>query len=598
MNWSILVLLLCFILLAFLLWKEITRRNKLSFVARILATVIAVASIGLMTLPVKVKRIFENTDSSAAIVVTDGYHKDSIQDFVRQNPGIKLFTADKKIASANINFIADLNLLAEPPFQYATLHVFGYGLAEHELKHIREKRIIFHATPVNNRITYVDWQQHIISGERLIVHGSYNNVSQRPVKIMLHAFNTTLDSALLPPKQTSNFELTAVPKHIDKAVYAISVLSAGDTLESNPVPVLVKEARPLNVLLLAASPDFDNKFLKNWLTQNEYGFAARTYISKNKYERQYVNITTVSLARLTPSLLEKFDVVVADLAELSFLPSSDVSTLRTNIENRGLGLIVKATASRRSPGFFLNSFPLIESRDSIQHTVKLRGRGVSISTPLKIQAPVYITGRPGTEPLITDQHARTLSSSRMLGLGKIIVTTVPNSYAWWLAGKTDDYASYWTLLLNKAAKKNVTSEAWEQNTFFPRKDMELQVGLQTAADTIPNLQVSMEAIHPRQHSFLPYEWSGKYWPMKSGWSMLRSSGQSPAWTYVYGEDEWRGILSAEKTISTNEFAALNRTVTNGKLNTIVHIEIPKIYFFLLFLISTSFLWFEKKYRNG
>lgn len=596
MIWNILILSLCLMLLAFLLWKEIGRKNRLSLIARIIASVSAVAALALIALPVTVNRIHKNADSSSAIILTDGFHKDSIQSFARQNPGVKLFSVDKSITSAD--FVADLSLLWESPFSISTLHIFGNGLYGHDLERVKKMNLVFHPTPVTNRITSVDWQQTITSGQKLVVQGRFNNASERRVKIILNGFNTNLDSAELSPGQHSTFELATLPKHIDKAVYFLTVLSAGDTIESNPIPINVEIPKPINILLLAESPDFENKFLKNWLADKEYGFAARTYISKNKYERQYVNISSISLGRLTPTLLDKFDVVIADLTELHALPSSDLSNLRSSIEGKGLGLIVKATATRQSAGFYLSSFPLIETRDSIQHTVKLNGGNTPFPSPLKIQQPVYILNRAGTEPLLTDQHARTLASSKMLGLGKVIITTIPNSYAWWLSGNKEDFASYWTILLNKAAKKIVSDHAWEQSPGFPRKDFEMNLRLHNEGERIPELQVSSEALYPHQHPFLPYAWSGRYWPAKAGWRAIISDAEPASWIYIYGDADWPGIAAATKSIATKKYAGNNGNNHISKKNESVPVEIPKIYFMILFMISTAFLWIEKKYRNG
>ena len=598
MSWNIFIISLCLLLLAFTLWKEITRKNKDSLYPRIVATVLAIVSLSLIELPVTVRRLQKSVDSSTAIFLTDGFKKDSIQNFVKGNPGVKIFTTDKNIRFANADFIADPGHLAESPYDISTLHLFGYGLLEHDLRRLNKMNVVFHGTPVANRITKIDWQHNITSGDKLLVQGKFKNTTKGAVKIVLSGFDTHLDSALLSSGQTSNFELSTIPKHVDKAVYAVTVLSDGDTVEVNPIPVSVRIPGSINVLVLASSPDFDNKFLKNWLAENEYGFAARTYISKNKYERQYVNVPSAALGRLSPSLLDKFDVVIADLAELSAMPSSDISTLRTYIESRGLGLIVKVTSVTRSGSFYLSSFPLIAAKDSIQHTLRLHARNLIFPSAIKIQQPVYILNRPTTDPILTDQHTRTLASSTQLGLGKVVVTTIPNSYAWWLGGNKDDYAAYWTTLLSTAAKKTVTDFSWERSPMFPRKDYEMNVRLQSVNDSLPRLQVSGEEIYPSQNPYLPYDWSGRYWPERAGWHALKNDDENAAWIYVYGDSDWQGIAATEKIRVTKNYAGANGGNSASKTTNIVPVEIPKFYFLILFIISAAFLWFEKKYRNG
>jgi hypothetical protein len=45
--------------------------------------------------------------------------------------------------------------------------------------------------------------------------------------------------------------------------------------------------------MLSASPDFESKFLKNWLSENGYAVALRSAISKDKFNSEYINIKPV-----------------------------------------------------------------------------------------------------------------------------------------------------------------------------------------------------------------------------------------------------------------------------------------------------------------
>jgi hypothetical protein len=66
------------------------------------------------------------------------------------------------------------------------------------------------------------------------------------------------------------------------------------------IPVFVESQATLKVLILSSSPDFENKFLKNWLFENQYVCAVRSAISKNKFSTEFLNSTKINLDQITP----------------------------------------------------------------------------------------------------------------------------------------------------------------------------------------------------------------------------------------------------------------------------------------------------------
>ncbi|MEO6454135.1 MAG: hypothetical protein ABIN97_08695, partial [Ginsengibacter sp.] len=367
MYWKLIIIALCVLLLIFLVWKEIKRENKSWMPARLIASALEVISLIFLALPFTINQKQKTSNFNTAILLTEGFNSDSAQKILTAERDAKIFTTDRDIKAFNAAYITDVTAFTEGSYNPKAIHIFGYGLNENELNLLNKTPVIFHPAIVENSIINIDWTQKLKPGEPLLVQGRFNNATSLPAKIILTGFNTNLDSVIVAAKYTSCFQLTATPKHLDRAVYSVTVISGNDTLESEPVPVEVKITQPLSILLIAAYPDFENKFLKNWLTKNEYKFAVRTSISKNKYDRQFVNIVPAPIDRITASLLEKFDIIIADASALTALPASDISIIRNYIETKGAGLIVKTDTSGNSSAFYLKSFPLIEVRDSVQH---------------------------------------------------------------------------------------------------------------------------------------------------------------------------------------------------------------------------------------
>lgn len=598
MYWNVIVISLCSLLLIFLLWKEVKWQNRSWLVARIIASVLTVVSLALLALPVTIQKQQTN-NSVTVILLTEGFNNDSVQTISSANNDVKIFTTSKAIKAFNATYITDASSLADS-FDNKAIHIFGNGLNESELSLLKNTPVIFHPAVIENSITSIDWTKKLTSGEPLLVQGSFNNSTASPLKIVLSGFNTNLDSVTLSSKQTSYLQLTTTPKHLDKAIYTLTVLSGKDTLQKEIIPVEVKTATPLSILLIAASPDFENKFLKNWLSKNEYKFAVRTTISTNKYDKEFINISPLPLDRITGATLDKFDIAIADASALTALPFSDLAGIKNYVESKGGGLIVKTDNAENSSKFFSSSFPITEVKDSIQHIIKLSLIDSNhLSSSLKTEQPIYIRSLPGTQSLVRDQHLRTMVNSKMYGSGKILLTTIGNTYSWQLSGNTKDYASYWSYLLQKAAKKIPAQQIWNTGTHLPQKNEEVNFKLQTSGTGIPQMQKGEDIAYTEQNYLLPYEWKSTYWPSKAGWRPLIGK-DSTYWWYVYDNTDWKSIKALDKINVTKKYAAVHQYLSSNTSVTSIRksVEFSKIYFFILLIICSAFLWAEKKFNNS
>ncbi|QNP53520.1 hypothetical protein H9L05_08135 [Hymenobacter qilianensis] len=141
------------------------------------------------------------------------------------------------------------------------------------------------------------------------------------------------------------FRLSYVPKAAGLAVYELVARRGGQILTSEPVPVEVVPTRALRVLLLANTPSFEFKFLKNQLGTRQHAVALRVGISRGLTQTEFLNQPTHDISRLTPSLLAHYDAVIADAGTLSTLSGGEVQQLTTALRTGGPGLIVLADAA-------------------------------------------------------------------------------------------------------------------------------------------------------------------------------------------------------------------------------------------------------------
>ncbi len=233
---------------------------------------LAVAALAGIVLPVNYSKDIVRQNDHSAILLTAGFEPNSLKNY----QGNKLFTTDRSIQKAypKAKLIRLDELKTDSP-AIGKLQVFGYGLNEDELGQLDHLPIVFHPTTAPDGINTIGWNQKLKAGEMLIVQGKYKNDGSRPVKLVLKGLNTQLDTATIAAKTNADFELNTIPKNEGRAVYHLLAIAGKDTLANESLPIEIDPVKPLKILMLSASPDFETRFLKNWLS-GEWIFSSGT----------------------------------------------------------------------------------------------------------------------------------------------------------------------------------------------------------------------------------------------------------------------------------------------------------------------------------
>jgi len=589
MSWTVFVLIICCLLAAFAVWKEVSRPKKAHLALRIIASILAVAALACIILPISYTRETSVTDDHAAVLLTPGFDPDSLTNYKSD----QLFTTSRSIQRSypNAKPIRLDKLRTDSP-AINKVDVFGYGLSESELKQLSFLPIVFHPGSLPDGITHINWNQKLRSGESLIIQGKYNNTSSKAIKLILSGLSTQLDTAVITAKSDKEFELTTVPKNAGRAVYHLLSMAGSDTLENENLPIEIDPVQPLKVLILSASPDFETKFLKNWLAENGYEVAVRSNISKDKFSSEYANMQPVKVEHLNAGTLEQFDVVIGDLSVLKA-----EEALKPEVTQKGMGVIIRADSLSKGSSWLQTNFPVekLAVKNSSPITLNIRG-GKSKSVPLNTD-PIFIREIPGTQALVTDAQNHSLVSYSLAGSGRLVFTAISSSYNWMLAGDKNDYAAFWSTLIKNAARKSQVSESWNVNG-FPTVNDPIDLQLQSAQSP-GTIVAGKSAIAPEQNPQIPFEWNNYYWPATIGWHSVKQNNGQTSWWYVYGKDDWKSARATEKLAATRHYAdshSVDRFVTK-QIQEKVRIEVPKIYFYLLLLAACTYLWAEAKIIN-
>lgn len=560
---------------------EVKRRNKSRLGLRLVAVVVAVAALACIALPLKYSGKGQVSTDKKAILLTAGFNADSIT--TDSNPRVYTLDASVKKAYPKAKLINDFDELERTN----ALHIYGDGLKPYELAQLDSLPVTFHPAAKPSGITAANWSGKLKAGETLHVQGIYNNTSAQKVKLVLKGLATGIDSVTIAAKSETRFSLSAKPAATGRLVYQLYA----DTALQGDIPTQVEAAKPLKVLMLSASPDFETKFLKNWLGGNGYAVAMRTAISKNKYNTDFINLQQANISSLSTSTLNKFDVVIGDLSVLASLSGAEASALKQQVADSGLGIIVRADSTDKKSwlqnGFSVDRPSGKEPAPSFINIGNQKSRSGKLVT-----GNAHLIVQNGTQPVAT-ANDRVIVAAAQMGMGKLLFTTLNNSYSWMLGGNKEDYTSFWSALISKAARKNDEASLKISFASLPIAKQPIDLSIQRGDAGI--LSLNNEPSAPEQDLSVPFRWSTDGQTTEPGWQTLQSGNNNTYW-YAYAANQWTGIQTSENLAATKAYAISHpaTSIVTKPIQEIVRINVPKIYFYVLLLAACTFLWIETK----
>ena len=527
-------------------------------------------------------------------MLTPGYSPDTLRALRRQlGRRAPVWSYGLPTAPAGAHPLSSLLALAERRPALRQVHVLGQGLPPADQPFLGQVPVRWHPLAFRG-VEAAWWPRQLVLGQALAVEGRAHPGGTEPAWLHLRGAGAGPDSVRVPAGGGA-FRLHLRPRAAGLLLPTLVLRQAGRVLATEPVPVEVREAPQFPVLLLASAPGFEFKFLKNSLASTGRPVALRTPISKNLVQTEVVNQPAQALDHLTPALLARYAVAVADADALAALPAPESQALRAAVQAGRLGLVALAGA-RALPA-------AVPGRAAF--TLQPAAAGAAPATltwpdapAAPLQAPLVAGLRPapGVRPLVLAGPGRALvAAAHRAGLGMVVVSVVPETFRWVLQGAATGYAAYWSQLLAAAQPPAAPAATWQLATAWPRRAEPL--ALQLAAGRLP---APAEALLVRplaggpaarlaltQDPRLP-EWStAPYWPASVGWHEVRGPGAATYRFFVFDSAAWRGPAQAAPAL-----AGRPQPVAAGRYAT--REPWPAGWSLGLFLLAAGFLWLEEK----
>ncbi|MFD3002883.1 hypothetical protein ACFS7Z_21125 [Pontibacter toksunensis] len=581
------------------LWLAWKRPNRQRLAERLLASVVAGISLVLLVFPPTTQQAIS---PGTAILLTEGYNADTLQNLL-QNAAAGPSVYSYRTTAANAKPLESLYLLRREHPSLTQVHLLGHGLKKEELQALKGVQVQPHLSAIPAGPTAMHWPESIKLGEAVEIAGQYKKEGEEATWLYLQAAGQAQDSMQIVTDTTAGFLLRYTPKQAGHFVYTVVKKSGNGTDTLGRVPVQVQPVQELGVLLLASSPLFEFRFLKNHLAELQHRVALRTSISKDISQSEWLNMPRMSLDRLTPKLLQQFDVVITEPLALQGLSAGERAFLQRAVTEEGLGIltVTNAPANARSTSFF-TSFQT--RRLSQQDTRSTRASWADNVTATATAAPYTLVNTTAVAGLVAEQDNQLLAGAKRAGWGKVAMSLVSQTFSWQLEGKKDVYASYWANLLSAVAKQEVQERFWQVVApQVPKPDQLLTLTFTdyTAADvpsaTVTHVADSASVSLPlAQNPLQLTQFSGSFWPRRSGWHQVQTPDDLPYLFYVQDSTDWAFADLQVRQQETKAFVAQQNAVPVADAAIAYREEqVPLIWFFLLFVLSSGFLWLEEKF---
>lgn len=555
----IVVGLLLFVLVLREWFRESKRRRGLRL---IVAVLVSIALLGIIAVP-SVRRPIERSN---LVVLTKGFEQEQLDNLNKELPKFTLLRTDSILNTS----YPDLN-------EFGQIFVLGNGIPHYDLWQFKGRSVTYLPGQIENGITQLSLPNIVYEEAEMTIRGMLKT-DLSEVKLILNGPEGKLDSVFVGTD--GHFELNTTPKINGNILYTI-LNSSNDEIEQLPISVLPK--KQLKVMMINAFPTFEMRYLKAFLSRKGHEVVVRNQISKDIFKYEYFNTNKRNINRLSQAELERHDLVMIDFASLANFSKAEQQLLNTAIEEEGMGLFIQPEQALFSNNNWIN---LQGEKTDVEHILYgLKTDTITVDKygfDLSVQANQYA--------LLESTGNLPLALAERNGMGKIGTTLLKDSYRQQLAGDSLIYAKIWTGILNGLSKENNDKVDWSglNEIVYPLAPMNFTVQnlKQDKTVTMDGQQLPLA-----QDAAIPEQWNSTYWPRRSGWHKAKAGEDSTAF-YVYEKGDW-GSRKAYVSIEGNHQYFAQQP--NAALSQNYHYKpIPKLWFYLLFLLAIGFLWLEPK----
>lgn len=471
--------------------------------------------------------------------------------------------------------------------------ILGSGLTPRDVDAARSVALSFTPPSPVSGIVALTPPRAVAPGAAFTVSGQVSGEGIDSVELLDPAGRMT-DRTV--PDTNGLFRLEGTARSTGLAIFTVRLTHGSRRVEQAQIPVIVAGSNKARLLIVAAAPGAEVKYLRRWAID------AGMDVSMQMQTGAGVALGDPPVS-IDPITLARYDAVVFD--DRSWAALGPRRSMVLAAVANGLGLVLRPSgpidASVRSQwqllGFTLKggnelaplSLPPIRD-PAIEGTRIGTGRE---DQPADIALPDdplpdinRLAATPGgadTAPLLQDGSGSTIAAWRASGAGRIALLTPVDSYGLTLTGRRSLYESWWSRLLSTVLRPAPSPATFNQAYWSGERAVLCGV---SSSDMVraPDGKVSQ---------LLPVGNCAAYWPTTPGWHQVEGGGKSHPF-FVQAADALPAMRLMRDATATKMLVS-DRNHAAGRSGG--H-SLPSWPFALAWLTVSASLWWLERARIG
>ena len=506
------------------------------------------------------------------------------EDF-NQNHLDSLRKINRKIEIINYKNNEALSFKVEPD----TIFVLGNGVEAYDLWQLENRTVSFLYDGKLRGIEKFKYIPETSLGKDIIFAGVYSNPKKGNKLILNNEVGVPLDSVELNSAESQIFKFSARPKVSGRFLYTITEMdSMKKIINSDPIPIIIKKPKKLNILMLNSYPNFESRYLKNYLAESGHQITVRNRISRGKFKYEFLNKERIPFFNINDRILKSTDLIIIDEQEFQNLGKTDRDLIKKEIAENGLGIFIQ-----QDDNFYYNSGLLekfaYEYDSATKSEIPLNSKVQNISKAQRIFKTENVV------QLISNTKNETVAAYYRIEKGSVGSSLLKDTYALQLKGDEESYQQLWSYIIEKIAKKSQKSVSFAPQHFIAYKDEPFHVSV--TMNTFNELHSDQGYYIPlKNNKVLQEEWDGIYYPKHKGWENIFIKNDSTFNTSIYVSDKsnWK-VLRTKAKVWANR-----RWISSMKKDSSDSRSIKPINLFWLYaviLLCFGYLWLIPKIRD-
>jgi hypothetical protein len=510
--------------------------------------------------------------SGSAVLLTKGYDIEQLDSIRKQQNKIKVIDY-----SPGLDFSSSLDSISQ-------VTILGQGLRDFDLWQLENRSTSYVKGKLPKGIVKLKYAKQHRVGKAMLVSGLYNQPVLGNRLVLQASSGEGLDSMVFDSQKKQGFRFESNPKTIGKFIYQLTEKdSTGNILTRSPLPFEVLENQVLRIFISNRFPSFETKYLKNFLAEEGHELVVRSQITKGRYKFEYFNTPRSPLYGFLEKDLKQFDLLILDADTFLSLSKSKKQGIVNVVKEFGTSIFVQPNEALFKTVSGMVDFGFIrDGKNSIS----------SFNRPkVQLEKYPYIFKNTKANVVALENYGCGL----VLGKGSISTTVLTNTYQLLLDGKADSYQEIWSKIIEATARPQEVQGSFESPEPFAFQDTPYSFTLCTELEKPLVLQADGYSLPLIKDLVLEDTWNANTYPEQKGWrSISVQSDTSLVMNYfVMDTIHWKSVIAANTILKNSRvFNRPDTSVVNKKTTS----EVPRWWFFFVFISSMGYLWLIPKLK--